>query len=158
MYNVSCTKSVNLTGTTMLFIRSFWCFVMVHINNCFCHRTPMPVLFSTSEATLVYCHFLMWLIYPVASAGCVVRPHPLGAGSFKLQFQAPGQMSCLPQFVTGWSCNLKGKKEFFRLLWRYVMTRLNYRFQQQTPMPLLCLPLLRSTPAQQQPNAADSIQ
>jgi hypothetical protein len=115
MLKESCKISVKLKGTTMLFIRSYYGFFKGHLNNSFCHRTPMPVLFSTPDATPAYCHFLMWLIYPVASAGCVVRPHPLGAGSFTLQLQPSRQMYCLPQFAPGWSCNLKGKKDFFRL-------------------------------------------
>ena len=118
MTNVIFKKSVNLKGTTVLFNRTPWCSVMEFLDDKFRQQTPMSVLFSTSDATPQYCHTLLWLIKPVASAGCASRPYPRGVGSFKFQLRSPGQMFCVPQFVSGWSCNLKGMK---RILSNYLV-------------------------------------
>ena len=115
MINISFNTSVNLKGTTLLFNRTPWCSVMELLDDTFLQQTPMSVLYSTPDATSHYCHNLMWLINPVASAGCANRPLPRGVGSFKLQLQSPQQMFCLPQFISGWSCNLKGMKRILSI-------------------------------------------
>ncbi len=108
MTNFTKQNSINLQGQRSLLVRTPWCSVMELLDDMFRRQTPMSVLFSTPDATPNASHSILWLLYPVASAGCVVRPHPLGVGPFKLQLQPSKQMSCLPQFVPGWSCNLKG--------------------------------------------------
>ena len=113
MTNKGQQTSINLQGQHSLLLRTPWCSVLGFTDDEVPQQTPMSVLFSTPDATPNCCHTTMWLLYPVASAGCVFRPHPLGVGPFKLQLQPSKQMSCLPQFVTGWSCNLKGIKRFF---------------------------------------------
>jgi hypothetical protein len=113
MTETSQKASINLQGQRSLLSRTPWCSVLGLMDYIVPQQTPMSVLFSTPDATPNYCHKLLWLLYPVASAGCVYRPHPLGVGPFKLQLQPSKQMSCLPQFVTGWSCNLKGITRIF---------------------------------------------
>ena len=116
MIRLNFKKSVNLKGTTMLFNRTPWSSVMEQLDDMFCKQTPMSVLFSTPDATSLFCHDLMWLFNPVASSGCANRPLPRGVGSFKLQLQSPKQMSCLVQFIHGWRCNLKGIKSMLSII------------------------------------------
>lgn len=115
MSYISFNTSVNLKGTTMLFNRTPWCSVMELLDDKFRQQTPMSVLFSTPDATPQYCHNLMWLTNPVASAGCANRPLPRGVGSFKLQLQSAKQMLYLPRLIFGRSCNLKGMKRIFSI-------------------------------------------
>ena len=105
-------NSINLKGITLLFNQTLWCSVIHLLEDKFPQQTPMPMLYSTPDATSHICHSLLWQFYPVASAGCANRPLPLGVGSFKLQLQSPKQMSCLPQSICDWSCNLKGIAKF----------------------------------------------
>jgi len=114
MINVDFKKSVNLKGTTMLSNRTPWCSVMELLDDKFRQQTPMSVLLSTSDATPQYCHSLLWRSNPVASTGCANRPHPRGVGSFKWKLQSPG----LFQFISDWSCYLKGMK---RILSNFLM-------------------------------------
>ncbi len=104
--------SINLQGQRSLLSRTPWCSVLGLPDDKVPQQTPMSVLSSTPDTTPNNCHTLLWLLYPVASAGCVHRPHPLGVGPFKLQLQLSKQTSCLPQFAPGWSCNLKGMNRF----------------------------------------------
>ena len=110
MTEISQKTSIDLQGQRSLLLRTPWCSVMGLMDYIVPQQTPMSVLFSTPDATPNYCHKLLWLLYPVASAGCVYRPHPFGVGPFKLQLQRKRELSSLPQLVNGWSCNLKGLK------------------------------------------------
>jgi len=114
MMNRGQQSSINLQGQRSLLSRTPWCSVLGLSDDKVPQQTPMSVLFSIVDTTPIFCHTTMWLLYPVASAGCVFRPHPLGVGPFKLQLRPPKQMYCLPQFAKGWSCNLKGIKPIFK--------------------------------------------
>ena len=130
MINANKQNSINLQGQRSLLSRTSWRSVAEPLTTMFRNLTPMPVLSLTPMTTPLFSHnAVSWLSYPVASAGCVYRPQPRGAGSFKLQLRRKRRLSCLPQFVSRRSCNLKE---------RYSLIR--------TPMPVLLVSLLWATP------------
>jgi hypothetical protein len=99
-------KSVNLKGTTSLFTELMRESILKLL---ILQRTPMLVLFFSSlQHHLVAAH--RCLPYPVASAGCVNRPHPLGVGSFKLQLRQQRLTSCFAA-VSCTQSELQSKRE-----------------------------------------------
>jgi len=98
------------------------------------NRTPMSTLDSTPiipvSASLISHHPHLWLRYPVAIAGHVVRSLSTGTGFFKLQLQCVVGLSHEVSMVIHWSCNLKKKLS---------NSRQNLFFR--TPMTMLLSPL-----------------
>ena len=102
-------KSVNLKGTIRLFSVSVRDSFLKLVFGTFTQKTPMLVLFHSSlQHQLTAAH--RCLPYPVASAGCVDRPHPLGVGSFKLQLRQPRLTSCFAA-VSCTQSELQSKRE-----------------------------------------------
>jgi len=158
MKNRDQSSSINLQGQRSLLSRTPWCSVLGLEDVKVPQQTPMSVLLSTSDTTPILCHTTMWLFYPVASAGCVNRPHPLGVGPFKLQLRPPKQMSCLPQFAKGWSCNLKGIKPVIANRSVHYLKSSGFEDFSKDPDAGVEFFTYQSTPTQQQRYAVDSIQ
>ena len=99
----------------MLFDHTPWCSVNELMEIIYPQQTPIPMLCSTPDATSIVSHNQpLWLSYPVASAGCANRPHPLGVGLLKWQLQAIVQLFCIARFQFVWSCHFKRLNKTFR--------------------------------------------